>query len=290
MHTKAFPLIALLLLVLTQSAWGWGRFGHEVTGHLAWFELEPAAREAVVELLGEQSLARATVWADEVRPDRPSTAPFHFINGPTDRLEPTARHWNLARGNAYSAILGYAEILADPERAADERREALKFLIHFIGDLHQPLHAGFAEDRGGNDFAVLYQGEPSNLHRYWDTGILDPRAQRYGPAEYAAILFDSHSVDERRRWTRVDDPRDWVREARQYIFAGLYPPLRSDQEDDAEVPIAVLDEAYRGVWLPVAELQLARAGSRMARSLNLIFITGRSPFEPPPIEFPPDPY
>jgi hypothetical protein len=287
MNTKSFCLAALLFLLLVQSAWGWGRFGHEVTGHLAWFELEPAAREAIEELLEGESLALATVWADEVRPDRPVTAPFHYINGPVNRLEPTDAHWNLERGNVYSAILGYAEILANPERPRQERREALKFLVHFIGDLHQPLHAGFGEDRGGNDIPVVYNGELTNLHRYWDSTILVPHSSRYSSAEYAAILFHAHGRDERRRWTSIKDPKDWVREARTWIFAGLYPPPRVDQEAVIEGPVGVVDEAYREVWLPVAETQLARAGSRMARTLNLIFLTGRSPFDPPPIDFPP---
>ena len=280
-------LVALALLLVAPHALGWGRFGHEITGHLAFYELSESARTAVEELLEGDSLARATLWADEVRPDRPATAPFHYINGPTDRLAPTAANWNLARGTVHSAILGYAGILADHERSRDERREALKFLIHFIGDLHQPLHAGFAEDRGGNDIPVVYRGELINLHRYWDSGILEAYSQRHSSAEYAAILFDRHSNDERQRWANNDDPRQWVLESRSLIFSGLYPPPRTDQGAIVEGPVGVINESYKQVWQPVAEQQLARAGSRIARTLNLIFISGQSPFPAPPIDFPP---
>lgn len=287
MRPTALGLLALTLICLAPNALGWGRFGHEVTGHLAMYELTPTALAAVEELLEGESLARATVWADEVRPDRPVTAPFHYINGPVNQLEPTQANFNLAQGNVHSAILGYAEILADLTREPGERREALKFLIHFIGDLHQPLHAGFAEDRGGNDIPVIHKGELSNLHRYWDTLILEPYSQRYSSAEYAAILFERYSSDERQRWASSKDPRDWVLESRSWIFAGLYPPPRTDQADIIEGPIGVVDESYRQVWQPVAEKQLARSGSRMARALNLIFVSGSSPFPPPPIDFPP---
>lgn len=287
MKALAPGLLALALISLAPNALGWGRFGHEVTGHLAVHELNPTARAAVEDLLEGDSLARATVWPDEVRPDRPATAPFHYINGPTDRLEPTEAHWNLAQGNAHSAILGYAEILADRDRSRDERREALKFLVHFIGDLHQPLHAGFGEDRGGNDIPVIYQGELINLHRYWDSAILEPHSQRYNSAEFAAILFDRHSDNDRQQWAHNMDPRDWVLESRSWIFSGLYPPPRNDQTAIIEGPVGVTDDSYRQVWQPLAEQQLARAASRMARTLNLIFVSGRSPFPPPPIEFPP---
>jgi hypothetical protein len=287
MNRSTHCLLAFALLVLAPNALGWGRFGHEVTGHLATFELNETARVAIASLLDGESLASATLWADQVRPDRPATAPFHYINGPTDRLEPEPANWNLTRGTAHSAVLGYAEILADQDRPDSERREALKFLIHFIGDLHQPLHAGFGEDRGGNDIPVVYQDELINLHRYWDSGILDPHSQRYSSAEFAAILFHAHGPEQRQRWAATGEPREWVLESRRYIFSGLYPPPRTDQGAIIDGPVGVIDESYAEVWRPVAERQLARAGSRIARTLNLIFISGRSPFPPPPIEFPP---
>jgi len=285
----SFPLLLLLVLALALSspALAWSRFGHEVIGHLAERDLSPAARAGVAELLGEQSLAEVSGWADEVRPDRPETAPLHYVNGPLDQLVPQAADLALAQGNVYSAILGYAERSVDSALPPVERSEALKFLVHFLADLHQPLHAGFAEDRGGNDVAVVYRGEVINLHRYWDDAILDRPRERFDSREFAAVLHARHRASERATWADLTDPRDWVIEARRFIFNGLYPRPRMDAATPENLPVAVIDSSYADVWQPVAELQLARAGARLARTLNELFEASESPFESPPISFPP---
>ena len=277
-----------LALLLGWSADGlaWGRFGHEVVGHLAEQELSPAAREAVAGLLDGRSLAEVGAWADEVRPDRPDTAPLHYVNGPTDALRPTDEDFNLEQGNVYSAVLGYAGQLADLDRSQTERGEALKFLVHFVGDLHQPLHAGFAEDRGGNDLAVLYDGEVINLHRYWDHQILKPWEVEFDSEQFAGDLLGRYTAEQRQAWKAEDDPREWVVEARRYLFAGLYPFRRSDIAAEAGAAMPVLDETYQLVWRPVADRQLARAGARLGQALNVIFEQGESPFESSPVAMP----
>lgn len=288
-RTIPFILTFCLAVVLASPAHGWSSHGHRVVGHLADFELTEAAREAVLDLLeAGESLGSVGPWADWVREEREETAPLHYINGPTDCLYLSESDYALPQGNVYSAVLGYAEQLANPELPRSQRAEALKFLVHFIGDLHQPLHTGFAEDRGGNAVAVVYRDEVISLHRYWDRYILDRHTRRFDPRAFAGYLQARFSDDERRRWAAVDNPRDWVIESRGYIFAGLYGMPRTDAGiDDAEGPMPVLDEAYRAVWLPVAEHQLARAGTRLAAMLNTIFETRSSPFERPPIDFPP---
>jgi hypothetical protein len=284
--------LAVLVLAggLSTQGWGWSSHGHRVVGHLAELELNDTAREQVRELLGDhRNLGDVGPWADWVRDDRSETAPLHYINGPTDEVEPREQDFALDEGNVYSAILGYAERLADDNLSEQQRREALKFLVHFIGDLHQPLHTGFAEDRGGNTIAAVYQGELTSLHRYWDHDLLAPRVAHYSPEAHAGLLHGLFPASQRVEWRRNDDPRDWVIEARGYVFAGLYPLPRTDEPvDEIDGALPVLDEAYRAVWLPVAERQLARAGTRLAATLNAIFESERSPFEPPPIDFPPE--
>ncbi len=291
MSPKTILIAALVLpLVLAAShrAEAWSSHGHRVVGHLAEFELTDTAREQVRELLGDdRSLADVGPWADRVRDDRPETAPLHYINGPTDRIEPREADFALEQGNVYSATLGYAERLADTDLPTRERREALKFLVHFIGDLHQPLHAGFAEDRGGNTIAAVYGGELTNLHRYWDHDILAPRMARFDARAHAGFLHARHD-DVFAGALETGDPQDWVVEARGYLFAGLYPMLRVDESvEEIDGPLPVLDEAYRAVWLPVAERQLARAGARLAATLNTLFEGGASPFASPPVDIPP---
>ncbi len=286
----AVPLALLVLLVfqfIAAPAHAWSRFGHEVAGYLAEHELTPAARSAVAELLGEQTLADVGSWADEVRRDRPETGPLHFMNGPKDVLVPAESDFAIGQGNVYSAILGYSQLVVDESLSVSERREALKFLVHFVGDLHQPLHVGFLEDRGANDVPVVYQGEVINLHRYWDNEIFYAPRRRFDSREYAAVLMAHFGDHERTAWTGKTNPRDWVIEARRLIFNGLYPRERSDAATDEYARIPVIDDSYATVWLPVAEKQIARAGARLAWTLNQLFENGESPFADPPIEFPP---
>ena len=285
-HRWVLAVGLAVLLVWSSDVLAWSRFGHEVLGHLAERELSPAAREAVADLLDGRRLADVGAWADEVRPDRPDTAPLHYVNGPTDALRPTDDDFNLEQGNVYSAVLGYAGQLADPDRSETERAEALKFLVHFVGDLHQPLHAGFAEDRGGNDLAVFYDGEVINLHRYWDHQILKPWEVEFDSEQFAGDLLGRFTAEQRQAWKTEDDPREWVVEARKYVFAGLYPFRRSDIAAEAGAAMPVLDETYQLVWRPVADRQLARAGARLGQALNVIFDQGESPFSPSPVPMP----
>lgn len=281
-------LLSLLFLLLSVGpVHAWSRFGHEVAGYLAYYELSPTARAAVADLLGDETLASVGSWADQVRRERPETAPMHFMNGPTDVLVPSEADFTVPQGNVYSAILGYSQMLVDESLPRSERIEALKFLVHFVADLHQPLHVGFLEDRGANDVPVLYRGEVINLHRYWDNEIFDRPRERFSSREYAAVLLARFGDHERMAWAEKSNPRDWVIEARRYIFNGLYPKPRNDAAMGDHGPIPVIDDSYAEVWLPVAERQIARTGARLAWTLNQLFETGESPFADPPIPFPP---
>ena len=300
MHTPnpvRSALLAAALLFLPAQAFSWSSYGHETVGYLAEKDLTPAARLAVSDLLEGQTLAQVGSWADQVRPDRPETFPLHFVNGPLDQVEPSDADLNLPQGTVYSAVLGYSDILADANQPREDRVEALKFLVHFLADLHQPLHSGFLEDRGGNDEPVIYRGEVTNLHRYWDREIFAVRESEFDSRELAAVLRSQYGQHDRRAWA-MSSPREWVIEAREFIFSGLYPrrrsgvlPLVPQSEIPPEVvePIAVMDESYRLVWQSIAELQLARAGARLAATLNAIFDSGQSPFPAPAIVFPPTP-
>jgi hypothetical protein len=263
------------LLLISVDASAWSRYGHEVTGHLAAAELSPEAAAMVDELLNGRSLGEVAAWADDVRPQRRATAPWHYLNAPRGVLRPSDDELNLPQGTVASAIVDHAEQLADRSLPVSQRREALKFLVHFVGDLHNPLHVAYGDDRGGNDFPVRYGGRTLSLHRYWDHDIFAPAIAALPSLDYARFLLNRFTPAERSRWSAQQDVRDWVSEGRGYLFAGLYPPLRHDL-DDGE-PMAVVDETYREVWLPVAERQLARAGARIAAVLNAIAAEDRSP-------------
>lgn len=170
--------IALLLCLHPALALAWGESGHRIVGELAERQLSPAARAAVADLLAgepDPSLAGVSVWADAIRGEDAwkHTYRWHFLNLPT--LE--CRYFpprDCPAGNCIiGAIAQQAQVLGDASRPHAERAQALKFVVHFAGDIHQPLHAGLARDRGGNDVRLVYRGEDTNLHRVWDSLILD---------------------------------------------------------------------------------------------------------------------
>lgn len=271
-------LTATLMLTISLDAAAWSRYGHEVTGHLAAAELTPEAAAMVDALLDGRSLAEIAAWADEVRPQRRASAPWHYLNAPRGVLRPADSELTLPQGTVASAVVDHAAQLADQTLSSTQRREALKFLVHFIGDLHNPLHVAYGDDRGGNDFPVLYGGRTLSLHRYWDNDIFAPAIAALPSLDYARFLLNRFTPAERARWGNDSDVRNWVSEGRGYLFAGLYPQPRHDLDD--QEPIPVVDETYREVWLPVAERQLARAGARTAAVLNAIAASNQSPLTP----------
>ena len=273
------PTFYVWLLIVVWSmpisqAFGWSRYAHETSGHLAQLHLTAEAQAGVEALLGDESLGEVAAWADRVRGDRRDTAPYHYVNGPRDQLRPRHEDLHLPQGTVYTAVLKYRQALGDESLTQQERMEALKFLVHFVGDIHQPLHTGFGDDRGGNDFEVVYRDEPYNLHRYWDLNVIEPRLDRFSSTEYAHFLNEAYSEAEKALWLTQTDPQPWVVEARRYIFSGLYPvPRRSDHNSGQQSAAltAVMDDAYREVWMSTAELQLARSGLRLAGILNEVF-------------------
>jgi len=265
---------AFFSIIASGNANAWSRYAHETVGYLAQIHLSEQAKAEVEAILGEESLGSVGAWADQVRGDRRDTAPFHYVNGPRDQLHPTDEDLHLPQGNVYTAILMYRDQLLDSDLSQQEREEALKFLVHFVGDIHQPLHTGFGDDRGGNTFGVIYKDEPFNLHRYWDLNVIEPRLDRLSSKEYAAYLDGSYSPDQKALWIEQTDPLPWVVEARRYLFAGLYPVpqvYESESGRTRDEPIPVMDDTYREVWMPVAEIQLARSGLRLAGILNEVF-------------------
>lgn len=213
-----------LLLALASDALAWGPEGHRVIGRAAFGLLDDPARAEVVDLLGlapgadpAQALADACNWPDTVR-EQPGwrwSAPLHYVNIP--RLgDGYRRERDCPDGRCVTeAILDYANRLANAEATGDAeaRFQAFAFVCHLVADLHQPLHAGFRDDRGGNTVLVEYRGEEMNLHRFWDSAVIRSHlenenrmverlgasgartaAQDWNPAEVVAWTDESHGL------------------------------------------------------------------------------------------------
>ena len=257
------PLIAgfllFLLCAVAAPAAAWGTLGHRLIAALAWDELTPMARAGVAALLvdePEPTLAGVANWADALRGSDPGlgrrSARWHYVNIAEDDCRYDAGRD--CRGGAciVAAIEAQGAILADHQRSRAERAQALKFLVHLVGDAHQPLHAGFSHDRGGNTFQTSLDGRGGNLHSLWDSGLV----YRSGSGEQAH-LQRLRALPRVASEAPKSGPRTAV-EASCRVMArpGFYPPR------------AKIDPGYLRQWRPVADRQLRRAGSDLAAQLN----------------------
>ena len=172
-------------------AWSWGRAAHELVARVAEERLTPAAHEQVRVLLHGAALAAVADWADVIRDQRPETKRWHFVDIPRQHRRYDAQHdCRLKRTGdcAIAAIARMQRVLADRHAAAEARTEALKFLVHLVADLHQPMHCIDDHDGGGNDVRVRFFGKPTNLHAVWDRELVNRR--HWTRARYTRALDD----------------------------------------------------------------------------------------------------
>lgn len=275
-------LVAACLLFAPLPAAAWGKLGHRLVAALAEQDLSPAARREVARLLSgepEPTLAGISTWADDLRANDPGlgrrSAPWHFINLLDTTLLEQGCNYQAERdcpgGDCVvGAILENTRILADRGRGDAERLQALKFVVHFVADVHQPLHAGAGHDKGGNTVQVRVpepfippwaDGNPgSNLHSVWDSGLLYSSGR--DEAEHLAHLL-ALPLAVRRAVPQADAPLApdagaWASESCAVVARDGFYPVRP-----------ALDMAYYAQWRPVADERLRAAGSRLAALLEL---------------------
>ncbi len=234
----------------------WGPTGHRVIGHIAEQHLSSKAKKNIQKILGHESLAIASTWMDEVRSDTAfdHTRDWHWVTIPDGQTyEATEKNPN---GDLIGTIERVKASLRDPSTSLTETRRDLRFLIHLIGDLHQPLHVGRGDDRGGNSFKLKWMRSPSNLHRVWDSDIIE--LQQLSFTELAQSLEPVTPVV-KNQWQQGTTV-DWAHEAM------TYRPQIYNVEPDAEIGY---EYAYRN-W-DLVRHQLLKGGVRLAGVLNEIF-------------------
>ncbi|MCA9273095.1 MAG: S1/P1 nuclease [Phycisphaerales bacterium] len=261
------PVLQLMLLCTTLALLGgWGRDGHAIIAQIAWEQLSGEAKAEIEKLLGESSLPEIASWADVVRrePAYEWSAPLHYVNMPPDAADYDPDRDCPPEGNVVSAIDRFAAELKDRTLPAKQRGEALMFLVHFVGDLHQPLHGGRAEDRGGNSIQLTFYDKDMNLHAVWDYGILEADANDPWPVRGERLLGEITDMD-RVAWladTHVSDlsatAGRWAVES--HILAEKYCYCVE--------PGSSIGEAYAKASAPIAELRLKQAGIRLAAILE----------------------
>jgi len=258
--------LSIILILSVSAAGGWGKDGHSIIADIAWRELSPTTRKEIRELLGDSSLAEVSNWADAVRRENAYrwSAPLHYVNLPFDASEYDPDRDCPAEGCVVSAIEHFATVLKDRENTPQERGEALMFLIHFVGDLHQPMHAGRAEDRGGNSIDLTFLGEETNLHRIWDTGILNASSDETWVNRADRLYKDIDDMD-KLTWLAGTADNDWQATAGRWAFEShnIAEQYAYILEPDSEV-----GEEYVAKAAPIAELRLSQAGIRLAAVLE----------------------
>jgi hypothetical protein len=247
------------LLLAPAPALGWGAEGHEIAAGVALRELTQASRQQVADLLGgEAMIVQQSNWADEIKDRRRDTARWHFVDIPLHAPDYVAQRDCANDDCVVAQIEADLRVLRNKRLDPRMRAQALMFLIHFVADVHQPLHAEDDDDRGGNGVRVQIGRERANLHRVWDADLVE--ALGFDPDAVAAGIERSITPLQRQAWSR-GTPADWANEAHAIARDQIYPPLRGQRE--LRLP---RDYAWREA--SVARIQLAKAGVRLAWLLN----------------------
>lgn len=292
-------MATLLLLLCCNPVYAWGDKGHQVIALIAWHYLSPTTRDQIDTLLrGDDSGLTATdfvsesTWADAYRDsDRNTnktryeqTRRWHYINLKLAHPDfnkacygsPSLKSQQAAsRGPSKACISDkveqFAAELASPSISIAERRLALQFLIHLVGDLHQPLHVGDNDDGGGNEINVTAKGfKRGTLHRYWDNAVVSKLGRK--SESIARKLIEQTGQEQQRQWQR-GTPRDWTMEtffvARDIAYAQI--PTYAHTHD--VMGIHALDEIYTEAAKNAAAQQLIKAGIRLAALLEMCLRT-----------------
>ncbi len=274
--------IHLSLLLASAPAFAWGPQGHKLVALVAEDHLTPMARRNVKALLGPETLADVASWPDVYRPLETQTALWHYVDLPAgataydrDRDCPTQPNVKLGTPNdkwrdcVVDRILFFEGRVADTTLDQPDRATALKYLIHFIGDIHQPFHA-YGPERGGNGILVVVFGSPTcgkyncNLHAVWDSGLILHRGLT--DRSYRDAL--EQSIRTRNTTPGSDNPAIWTAESMTAATGALVPNN------------GTIDETYYMREIPILDERLALAGLRLAAFLNRTFTSAPVKFVP----------
>ncbi|WP_226646376.1 S1/P1 nuclease [Microbulbifer variabilis] len=236
----------------------WGDDGHRVVGEIAWRYLTPdvaAEVELLLDEVGESHLAESATWADRIRSNEQYNwaAPMHYINLSRDWRSYVAARDCPPAGCILKAIQQFEEVLADRSRSGTERAEALMFIAHFVGDLHQPLHTGLYSDRGGNDVVVQFFGEETNLHALWDIHLVSRIVSDW--QGYAKEQTEKIGAAQSRLWQSTNAAH-WAKESHQLAHKLAYTN---------EIQ---LGEKYFLRCRDSVEMRLQQGGVRLAAVIN----------------------
>ncbi len=247
----------LFLVPLLSYGNYWGKTGHRVTGKIAEEHLTARTKRALKDLLGGHSLAFVTTFADEIKADRSNSkfSAWHYVNYPLDmRYEDSKKS---EYGDVLVGIETCIKIVRDKTSSRKDRVFYLKMLVHLIGDLHQPMHAGRGDDRGGNDIQLQWFGEGTNLHRLWDKNLIVSYGMTYTELANELDRVNRKQLKEIQKGTIYD----WVQESHE-LAAKIYDSAKTGDK---------LGYQYSYAYNEIMFMQLQKGGLRLAKVLNDLF-------------------
>ena len=283
-HRMSFlTVVVLVAMSCPTRALAWGKDGHEIVGKIAEKHLDKRAREAVEELLKDHQFkslsdTKLVNWADAIRSSAtykekyPKAPMWHYINIDVDadlaKIDVAAA---CKDGDCvYGALLKFQAIVKDPKKPLQDRREALFFIAHFVGDFHQPLHcAERNKDKGGNLVKVKVAANDSdtpNLHYVWDTVLVAKAQGALSTEDYATRLCDKLEAETRKEHQK-GKLEDWILECHKVARAKVY----KDNGDALKAEDHTLSEAYVKDGAATVEIQMVKGGLRLAQFLNDTF-------------------
>lgn len=253
--------IAFTAVSISSFAW-WGQTGHRVIGEIADTYLSSKARKAILEVLGTESIAISSNWADFIKSDSTYDylSPWHYINVKQglSKAEFNTVLQNDTATDAYTKLNFLITELKNKQLAVEKKQMYLRLLIHIVGDIHQPLHVGRLEDLGGNRIRVLWFGDSTNLHSVWDEKLI--ASQNLSYTEYVKSI--NHSSKTQRKQWQEQPMTEWLFESYQLvgkIYSGITQPYQR------------LGFRYNFDYVEILNSQLLKGGIRLAGLLNSIF-------------------
>lgn len=254
-------VLLLSLILFTEDLWAWGALGHRIVGKVADNHLSAKAKEEISKIIPNQSLADVATWADIIKgdPNWDKAKPWHYVDIPDgktyDETTPDPA------GDVITSVTEMVDILKDKNADQITKQNALKFIVHFVGDMHQPLHTGRPEDRGGNSIRVTFMNRSMNLHSVWDSGMID--FQKIGYEEYADRL------------ERMSKSVDAEYDLKEITFSQIIKENVNERDrlynfKPSNKPVS-LGEDYFKKNLPLLDERMLTGGKRLANLFNQIY-------------------
>ena len=254
-------LFVLFVMYIPLQSVAWGTQGHRICGQIASTYLTPKARAAVEAILGNETIALASNWADYIRPNPQYgyLLSWHYVDFAKVYTYPQMVNFlnHDTATDAYTKIEFMINELKKKNLSKENKLLYLRMLIHVVEDIHQPMHTAHAEDKGGNNFKVYWFSKPTNLHAIWDSELIDFQQLSY--TEYATAINHT-TLAERTRWQK-EPVSKWIFESNQ-IAEKLYTEIK---------PGSTLNYKYDYQHIDQLNLQMLKAGVRLAGLLNQLF-------------------